>query len=340
MKKLYLALMALTVSAPVVYAGGEVNVYSYRQEFLVEPLFKAFEAKTGHKVNVKYAKSGLIEKVQSEGKNTPADVIMTVDIANLKKIKDLGISENLSTPTLRANIPTSMRDRDGAWFGLSQRTRIIYASKERVNPNAITSYLDLAKPEWQGKICMRPATHNYNIGLFSYMIALHGEQQTKQWLRGLKANQARPPQGNDRAQVKAIYEGVCDVAIGNEYYYGKMLADSAQVPWAKSVNIIWPNQDKNGVHTNLAGIALTKYAPHREVAIALIEYLSSLEAQTMFAEGNYERPVNPQAKVSDTVKSWYPASGTLKIDYSVSLTDIANNAPRALELVNQVGLNQ
>ncbi|MGB1360536.1 MAG: extracellular solute-binding protein [Alphaproteobacteria bacterium] len=339
MKKILLGSLATAFVATSAMAG-EVNVYSYRQAFLTKQLFAEFEKKTGHKVNVLVAKKGLLQKVKSEGKNTKADVIMTVDISNLHKIKKMDLSQEVDSSVVNKNVPANFRDEDGEWIGLSQRARIIYTSKDRVKKGAIKTYMDLADPKWKGKICIRSGTNKYNIGLISYMINRHGEAKAKQWLEGLKANLARKPKGNDRAQVKAVYEGVCDIAVGNDYYYGKMLKNKDQIAWANSVNLVWPDQAGKGVHTNLAGIALTKYAKNKDVAIELIEFLTSDYAQKLYAEGNNEMPVNSRVSVSDKVKSWHKsAGGKLKIDTSVSLSDIADEAKDAVKLVNKTGFN-
>ena len=340
MKKILLPLTLLSVLSPSVFAG-EVNVYSYRQEFLTKPLFDAFTKETGHDVNVVFAKKGLIERVKTEGRNSPADVIMTVDILNLNKIKTLGIAQSVSTKNINKNIPASMRDVDGTWFGLSQRSRVLYTSKDRVAVGAIKTYDELADPKWKGKICMRSATHKYNVGLTAYMMTRHGKYFTKDWLKGLKANLARDPRGNDRAQIKAVFEGICDIAIANDYYYGKMLANKDQKVWADSVNIVWPDQAGNGVHVNLAGIAVAKYAPNKDIAIALVEFLSSAKGQEIYASTNNERPVNTNVSVSERVESWYKGlGGKLKIDSKVSLSDISKNAKNAILLINEAGLNK
>ncbi|MDB2404915.1 extracellular solute-binding protein [Alphaproteobacteria bacterium] len=340
MKKYLLGALVTTIFSTTAIAG-EVNVYSYRQAFLTSQLFAEFEKKTGHKVNVLVAKKGLLEKVKSEGKNTKADVIMTVDISNLYKIKQMELSQSVNSNVVNSNVPASMRDVDGKWIGLSQRARIIYTSKDRVEVGAINSYADLADPKWKGKICIRSGTHKYNIGLISYMINRHGEEKAHQWLKGLKDNLARNPTGNDRAQIKGVYEGVCDIAIGNHYYYGKMLDNQDQKVWADSVNLVWPDQSGQGTHINLAGIALTKYAKNKDIAIELIEFLSSDYAQKIYAEANNEIPVNPNVPVSNKVKSWLKnVGGKLKVDTSINLSDVAEKAKDAVKLVNKTGFNE
>ena len=227
------ALIAAVIIAPV-RAGEAVNVYSYRQPFLIKPMFDAFTRETGIDVNVVYAKKGLVERLKQEGANSPADLIFTVDIGRLTDAVDAGVTQPVDNAALKTNIPPQYRDPDDQWFGLTARARIIVASRDRVAPGEITSYLDLADPRWKGRICTRSAKNAYMVALTAAMIAHHGEDQAEAWLRGVKANLARKPQGNDRAQVKAIMEGVCDVAIINHYYMGKMMNDEEQSAWAAS----------------------------------------------------------------------------------------------------------
>ncbi len=314
----------------------EVNVYSYRQPFLVEPLFKAFTAQTGIKVNTIFAKKGLIERMKAEGANSPADVLLTTDIGRLNKAVVSGVSQSLETDVLSKNIPARYRDPDGRWFGLTLRSRVIYASKQRVKQTAFT-YEELADPKWKGRICVRSGQNVYNIALIASMIANNGEADTKKWLEGFKANLARKPSGNDRGQVKAVFSGECDIAIGNTYYMGKMQTNDKkpeQKEWARSVRIIFPNTNGRGAHVNLSGMVLAKYAPHRSAAIKLMNFLSEDKAQKIYAEVNYEYPVKPGVEWSKLVKSW----GEFKAD-TVSLVKIAKYRKRASELVDEVGFN-
>ncbi|MBV18086.1 MAG: iron ABC transporter substrate-binding protein, partial [Thalassospira sp.] len=298
----------------VAASAQEVNVYSLRQAFLVEPLFEKFTEQSGVKVNVIFAEKGLVERIKQEGANSPADILMTVDISRIQQAVDAGVTEAVSNDTLAANIPAHLRDPEGHWFALTQRGRAIYASKDRVAEGEITSYEDLADPKWEGRICTRSGTHVYNVALFASMIAVHGEEKAKTWLEGLKSNLARKPQGNDRAQVKAIKEGECDLAIGNTYYYGKMLENEEQRPWAEAVNIVFPNQDGRGMSMNISGMSLIKGAPNQENAVKLMEFLSDDVAQKIYAEVNYEYPVKSGVEWAENVKSW----GTFKAD-TVSL---------------------
>ncbi len=271
----------------------DVNVYSYRQPFLVEPLFKAFTDKTGIAVNVVFAKRGLVERLRTEGTASPADLIFTVDIGRLHDAVKAGVVEPVKTGTLSANIPASLRDPDGNWYGLTTRARLFFVSKDRVPEGGIGTYEQLTDPEWKGRICTRSGKHAYMIALAASMIAHHGEEKAKDWLAGLKANLARRPQGNDRAQVKAIHAGECDVSIGNHYYYHKMLDDPKQRDWAESVRVVFPNQAGRGAHVNISGASLVKGAPNRDNAIALLEFASGEEGQNIYARVNGEYPVKP-----------------------------------------------
>ena len=316
-------------------SAQEVNVYSLRQEFLVEPLFAKFTEQTGVKVNVIFAEKGLVERIKQEGDNSPADILMTVDISRIQQAVDAGVTQSLSNDVISANVPAHLRDEQGHWFALTQRGRAIYASKDRVAEGEIATYEDLADPKWEGRICTRSGTHVYNVALFASMIAVHGEEKAKEWLEGLKSNLARKPQGNDRGQVKAIKEGECDLAIGNTYYFGKMMDNEEQRPWAEAVNIVFPNQDGRGMSMNISGMSLIKNAPNQDNAVKLMEFLTGDVAQEIYAEVNYEYPVKVGVKWADNVKSW----GTFKAD-ELPLSEIARLSPDAVKMVDQVGYNE
>lgn len=312
-------------------ADGEVNIYSYRQAYLINPLLKAFEKETGIETNVVFAKNGLAERLEREGRNSPADVVMTVDISRINELVERDLVASVRSDTLEKNIPENLRHPDGKWFALTTRGRLIYTSKDRVKAGEITTYEELADPKWKGRICTRSGKHPYNIALISSMIAHHGLEETEQWLRGLKANLARKPQGGDRDQIKAIAEGVCDVSIGNSYYYGNMLQDENERPIAEQVRLVFPNADGRGTHINISGIALTKSAPNRDNAIKLMEFLSSPEAQRIYAEANTEYPANPAVKPSGLVASW----GEIHPD-ALPLQTIAAHRDEAVKLVDRV----
>jgi len=311
--------------------SGEVNVYSYRQPFLIKPMFDAFTRETGIEVNVVFAKEGLVERLKREGRNSPADLIFTVDIGRLQDAEDAGVTQPVHTDVLAANIPDQYRDPDGNWFGLTTRARIIVVSKDRVAEGEIGRYEDLTKPAWKGRICTRSGKHVYNVALIASVMANNGDDQAAAWIQGVKDNLARKPQGNDRAQVKAIKEGVCDVAIINHYYIGNMLSDEEQAEWANSVVIVFPNQGDRGTHVNISGMALTQAAPNRENAVRLMEFLSSDLAQRMYAEQNFEYPVRPGTHWSGILESF----GEFKVD-QLPLAEVAQRRPAAVRLVDQV----
>jgi iron(III) transport system substrate-binding protein len=328
------ALLSL-VLAPLAQAEetGEVNVYSYRQPSLIEPLLKEFTDQTRIKVNVLFAEKGLIERIQAEGANSPADLLLTVDVGNLTQATEGGIAQPIQSESVEAAVPPAYRSEDNKWVGLTRRARVVYASKERVKQDVIT-YEELADPKWRGKICIRSGQHVYNIALIASMIAHHGEAWTEEWLRGVKANLARKPSGGDREQVKGVYAGECDIAIGNTYYMGAMLKNDKepeQKAWAESVNILFPNTNDHGTHVNVSGAVVAKYAPHKENAIRLVEFLASDKGQKMYAEVNNEYPVKEGVPPSELVQSW----GNFKPD-PTSLNDIAGLRKKASELVDKV----
>lgn len=326
----------LAVTCASVASAAEVNIYSYRQPQLIEPLLAAFTEATGVNTNVVFAKKGLVERLKAEGQNSPADLILTVDISRLDGAKKGGVTQSLSNDAVNNNIPSEFRDTDGHWFGLTTRARVVYASKERVSQNEIT-YEELADPKWKGKICTRDGQHVYNLGVFASIINHAGEAAAKNWMDGLKNNLARKPTGNDRAQVEAIFSGECDISLGNTYYMGLMQTNDEkpeQKEWASKVKLLFPNATGRGTHVNISGMALTKHAPNKESAIQLMEYLASDEAQKLYAESNFEYPVKPGVAISDRVKSW----GDLKPD-TLSLNAIAAKRDKASELVDIVEYN-
>jgi iron(III) transport system substrate-binding protein len=313
-----------------------VNVYSYRQPYLIEPLLDAFTQETGIEVNVIFAEKGLIERIEAEGRNSPADVLLTTDIGNLTQATQSGIAQPIRSAALDAAIPQAYRAKDDQWVGLTRRARVVYASKDRVKPETIT-YEELADPKWRGKICIRSGQHVYNVALIASMIAAHGEAETERWLKGVKANLARKPAGDDRMQVKGVYSGECDLAIGNTYYMGAMLKNEkepVQKEWANSVNMLFPNTNDRGTHVNLSGAVLAKNAPHRDDAVKLMEFLASDEGQEMYADVNNEYPVKEGVPWSPLVQSW----GSFKSD-PISLNDVAALRKKASELVDKVGFD-
>jgi iron(III) transport system substrate-binding protein len=295
-------------------------------------MFKEFTQETGIKVNVKFAKQGLSEKLKQEGEYSPADVVLTTDISRLVELAEMKLVQPVDSKEIELNVPAQYRDSEDEWFALTLRSRNVYSSRDRVGHlPAEFDYADLAKPEWKGKICTRSGKHPYNISLVSSMIAHYGEAEAKTWLEGVKANLARKPQGNDRDQVKAVKEGLCDLAIGNSYYLGKMINDEKQKSWAEAVYIDFPGQKGNGTHVNVSGMAMAKYAPNKDNAQKLMEYLTGDKAQQMYAEVNYEYPVKEGVKRSELVASW----GDFKAD-DLPLEKVAEYHSAAIKLLDEV----
>jgi iron(III) transport system substrate-binding protein len=317
-------------------AQETVNIYSYRRPDLIKPVLDAFTAETGIRTQVLFLDKGLEDRIAAEGTNSPADVIMTVDIARLTAAKDKGVTQALDDATINANIPAEYRDPEGHWFGVTKRARVVYASKNRVSEDTLT-YADLADPKWKGKICIRSGQHDYNLALFSAAIAHWGPEKTEEWMKGFKANLARKPAGGDRNQAQAIAAGECDIALGNTYYVGLMLnneKDPQEKEWAAAIKVVFPTFENGGSHVNISGAALAKNAPNKDAAVKLIQFLSSDKAQQVYAEQVYEYPVEPGLEPSATVKSF----GELKAD-TLPLADIAKNRKAASEMVDRVGLD-
>lgn len=330
-----LPLLALALCGTALPAfAQEVNVYTTRQPFLIEPVMEAFTAETGIKVNLAHIDKGLVERLKSEGSRSPADLVMTVDIANLQQIVDADVLQPVDNAALKAAVPETLRSPDDLWYALTTRARVIYAHKERVADGEVTTYEDLASDKWKGRICTRPGVHDYNLALLAAVIAHHGEEAAKEWATGLKDNLARKPEGNDRAQVKAIWAGECDISVTNTYYMGAMLADDEQKAWAESVRIVFPKFEDGGTHLNVSGVAMTKSAPNKDDAIKLMEFLVSPKAQAIYAETNHEYPVLADAELSELVKSWGPFEAD-----GVSLTDLAKLRPTALRIIEEINFD-
>ena len=316
-------------------SGEVVNVYSYRQPFLVEPLFEKFTQRTGIGVRVIFAKKGLVERVKTEGENSPADVLLTVDISRLIHAAET-VAQPVRSPVLEKFIPAKARSSDDRWFALTYRARVAYVSRDRVSHDNL-SYGALAGPDFKGRICMRSGQHPYNNALFASQLAHLGEPAFRTWLRGVKNNLSEKPSGNDRAQVRRIYAGSCDVAIGNTYYMGKMQTNSQkpeQKDWARAARIIFPDAQGRGTHVNVSGMVMAKHAPNRDNALKLMEFLVSEEAQRLYAEVNFEYPVRAGVAPSARVAKW----GTLRAD-TLPLETIAAFRKRASEIVDEIGFN-
>jgi iron(III) transport system substrate-binding protein len=324
-------LLATTFLAAAPALADEVNIYSHRQPELVQPLLDAFTRDTGITVNVAFVDKGMVERLVAEGSRSPADLVLTVDIARLAQVVDAGVTQAVTSDALTDAIPAEFRDPAGHWFGLTSRARVVYASRDRVADGEVTTYEDLADPKWKGRICTRPFTNDYNVALTAAYLAHHGEEETRAWLGAVKANLAKRPEGSDRAQVKSIWAQECDISLGNTYYMGQMLADPEQTAWANSVRIVFPVFEGAGTHMNVSGVAMTAAAPNRDAALKLMEFLASDAAQQIYAETNHEFPVKPGVERSELVASW----GEFGPD-ALGLIDVAKLRPAALKLIQEV----
>jgi len=316
-------------------AGGEVNLYSYRQEFLIRPMLDKFTMETGITVNVQYVKGGILKRMQEEGKAGIADLVLTADIATISQHVEADTFQPVKSPVLEANIPAQYRDPEGLWFGLTNRARVIVYSKERVNPAEIRTYEDLTDPKWAGRICTRSSGHVYMKSLLASIIVAKGEEIAQGWAKGVKDNLARKPQGNDRAQAKAIWQGECDIALINTYYIGAMQfneAEPEQKEWVASIGVIFPNRDDRGTHVNVSGGGVAKYAKNRDNAVKLLEFLSGDWAQEYYAASNFEYPVKPGVAWHPAVESW----GRFHAD-ETPLAEIAKQVPLAIKLYDRAG---
>ena len=325
------------IAATTAGSANEVNLYSYRQPFLINPILEEFTKRTGIKVNVVYAKSGMLEKIKAEGRNSPADAVLTVDIGRLHDMVEAGVLQPVQSAVLEGNIPPQYRHPEGYWYGLTTRARVLFVSKDRVGAAEVTTYEDLADPKMKGRVCIRSGKHVYNVSLIASIITDKGKEDAKNWLQGVRNNLARRPQGNDRAQAKAIFEGVCDVAVANTYYMGKMATNNKepeQKEWAAAVRIVFPNANGRGTHVNISGAAVTKHAPNKDNAVKLLEFLSGDYAQKAYAEQNFEYPVKVGVPVHPLVASW----GAIRAD-TKNLAKIAKFRGVAAKLVDEVGFD-
>ena len=310
--------------------GGDLNIYSFREPELINPILTAFSAKSGIKMHVIFAKEGLIERMTAEAQNSPADVLLTNEFGLLVQAKAAGVTQPVTSEVLTKALTPNLRDPQNHWFAVTRRARVIYASKERVAQTSIT-YEELADPKWKGKICTRSGQHTYNISLIASIIANDGPEKAEAWLQGVKNNLARKPGGGDREGVRDVQAGLCDLAIGNTYYMAAMLKNPEQQAWANAVNILFPNAQDRGTHVNISGVAMAAHAPNQAAALQFMEYLVSPEAQELYAQGNGEYPAVDGVKASALVESW----GPLKAD-PLPLDKLAELRKAASELVDKV----
>jgi iron(III) transport system substrate-binding protein len=325
---------AIVAAGPALAQSGDVNVYTYRESKLIQPLFDAFTRETGIKVNVISASAGLEQRIKAEGANSPADVLLTVDIGRIEDAVRAGISQPMKSDVLDKVVAPQYRDPEGHWYGISMRARVVYASKDRVQETALT-YEDLADPKWKGKICIRSGQYIYNNALFAAFIAHHGEAKTEEWLRGLKANLAQKPSGGDREVARDIAAGKCDIGVANTYYWALMLnKEPERKAWAEATKVVLPKFQNAGTHVNLSAVVLARYAPNKANAMKLIEWLVGDEAQHMYADLNYEYPVRPGIAVNPTIAGY----GKLNAD-TIPLSKIADHKKAAANLVDKVAFD-
>jgi iron(III) transport system substrate-binding protein len=317
------------------FAAGEVNLYTTREPGLIQPLIDAFTKDTGIVVNTVFVKDGLPERVAAEGANSPADLLMTVDIGGLVDLVEKGVTQPVVSETLAAAVPENLRDPDGHWYTLSMRARVLYVDKD-FDLDEFT-YEQLADPAWKGKVCIRPGQHPYNVALIAAYIAHHGEAAAKTWLEGVKANLARQPGGGDRDVARDILGGICEIGPANSYYVGLMRSGAGgpeQVEWGNAIDVVIPTFAEGGTHVNVSGAAVAKHAPNKDNAVRFLEYLVSDDAQAIYARANFEYPVRAGAAVDPLIAEL----GELGPD-SLPLVEIAAQRQAASRLVDEVGFD-
>ncbi|WP_306260100.1 extracellular solute-binding protein [Pararhizobium sp. IMCC21322] len=326
--------LSLMASTSAVLAKGEVNLYSSRHYDTDERLYSDFEEQTGITINrIEGNADELIARMEAEGANSPADVLLTVDISRVVRAEEKGLLSSVDSAVLNARLPQHLRHPDGLWFGFSQRSRIFFYDKERVETPPAT-YADLAKPDYKGMICARSSTNTYQISLLSSIIAHNGEEAATSWAKAVRENMARAPQGGDTDQLRGIASGECGIAISNTYYFARAIRTDVKGLSASIDKIGWvfPDQSGNGAHMNISAGAVAANAPHRENAIKFLEYLTSDAAQQYFSAGNDEYPAVSGVALSPSVAKL----GLFRQD-AINLSTVANNAAKATEIFNAVG---
>lgn len=317
-------------------SADEVNVYSARKGYLLQPLVDAFQKDTDIKVNVISGKAKVLQKrIKQEGANTRADVLLTVDAGNLYKAKKDGLLKSISSPKLDNLIPGYLRDDEGYWYGLSIRSRVIMYNPDKVKVSDLSTYEDLANKKWKNRICIRSSSNIYNQSLLASMISNLGENKAEQWARDVKNNFSKDPKGNDRTQMTSVVMNECDVTIANTYYLGKWISSEKdnERKYAKKISVFFPNQKTSGAHINISGAAVTKYSKNQTNAIRFIEYLASDAAQELYAQANHEYPIRDDIAVSKIVQSWgYP----FKKD-TLNLDELGKNNRKAVMIFDRVG---
>lgn len=329
------AIIAAGMTAGDIAAAGEVNIYSYRNEQLIKPQLDAFKATTGIGYNLVTGKAdALAQRIKAEGRNSPADVLLTVDAGRLVRAKQMGIVQAVRSTALENSIPAKFRDPEGYWFGLGVRARAIFYAVDRVRPEALSSYEALAGAEWKGRILIRSSSNIYNQSLMASLIHHHGKTKAEAWARGMVANFARRPQGGDTDQLRALAAGVGDVAIANHYYYVRLLTSKKARDRAVAAKVkpFWPNQSGRGAHLNISGAAVARYAKNRDNAVRLIEFLAGPEAQRMYATVAQEFPVRDGVAPSAAVASLGAFTGD-----EVALRVLGENNAEAVKVFDRIG---
>jgi iron(III) transport system substrate-binding protein len=328
--------VAVLASGLPAQAQEVLNLYSARHYQTDDALYAGFTEKTGIEVNrIEGESDALIERIKSEGANSPADVFVTVDAGRLWRAEEAGLFQPVESEVLNKAIPENLRHPDGLWFGFSTRARLVYYDKTKIQPGEIKTYEDLADPKWKGKVCIRSSSNVYNQSLLSALIDAHGEAGAKEWAEGVVGNMARNPVGGDTDQIRGIGAGECEIAVANSYYFARLLADPAEKELVDKIGWVFPDQDSRGTHVNVSGAGVLKNAPHKEAAVKFLEYLASPEAQRYFAEGNNEYPVITGVDTTAAVKE-------LGTDFKVDPVNVAvygSNQPVAQRIFDSVGWN-
>jgi iron(III) transport system substrate-binding protein len=328
-------MLGITTAVLPAHAEEVVNVYSSRHYPVDKIIYGTFEKATGIRVNIVSGNvNALFERLKREGRNSPADVLITVDAGNLGRAQAAGLFQPMKSDVVAKAVPAHLREPSGLWTGLTLRARVIMYAKDRVKPSQLSTYEALADPKWKGKILVRSSNHIYNQSLVASLIAAHGEAETNKWAKGIVANLARKPKGGDRDQIKAVVAGEGEIAISNTYYLGLLSSSKSEADRAvaQKIGVFFPNQDGRGTHVNVSGAGLTKYAPHKANGTKLIEHLVSKEVQELVAKHNYEYPVRQDVEWAPIVASW----GKFKMD-KLNVAEIGAKNPAAVRLLDKVG---
>lgn len=332
------ALLSIPTFIPSVAVAAEqgvVNVYSARKEALIKPLLENFSKRTGVKVNLVTGKAdALLKRLEVEGSASPADLFVTVDAGRLHRAKQAGVLQVSGSETLQKRVPAHLKDADGYWYGMSQRSRTVFYVKGKVDPAELSTYEALTDTKWKGRICVRSSSNIYNQSLVASMIEANGVAATEEWARGLVKNFAKPPAGGDTDQLKAAAAGVCDLAIANTYYFGRLLNSDKpeQKAIAAKLAAFWPNQQGRGIHMNVSGVGVTKHARNVDNAVRLMEFMASDESQAWYAKVNNEYPVVEGV----TIPANLATMGKFKAD-DIVLSKLGEHNRAAVELMDRAG---